>query len=176
MKRLLPLSLLLIVGSRSILAQYPIAAVGGMIAQNNADAKKHATVVIDGEGNTIHGCTDNGKPCTIISNGRKFTARDLDTKSYQSATLSVHLEQTAPGRTAIYLIERGDADEALIEAFYYTWNGNVKLLLHKEASTPLVRDTILGTDIMLDLGKIEFFRVKEVKLQHETEFGRKNKP
>lgn len=94
-------------------------------------------------------------------------------RKYSSPTLSVELQQGASGaNTAIFLTEHADANEVIIEAFYYTDYKGQRVMLHKEATTFMQKGITVAADVPLNLDDIEFIRVREMKLLTESEFGR----
>jgi hypothetical protein len=102
-------------------------------------------------------------------------AQPPNERSYDSATISVRLVEDQPGVTSLILTEHGDATYVLVEAFYWTTqkiNGrDVRLLLHKETTTPLFKGANMATDLPMTLASIVFLRVKEMNLLKQTEFG-----
>jgi hypothetical protein len=107
-------------------------------------------------------------PQALADNGR----------SYESPTLSVQLVEETPGATTVRLTEHGEADQAVVEAFYWTTvrlNGVANeqhVMLHKEATIQLVSGSTVETDILMPLADIVFIRVKEMKLLNQSEFGK----
>jgi hypothetical protein len=92
-------------------------------------------------------------------------------RSYDSKTISVRLEESQPGFTSALLTEHGDADYGIIEAFYWATLDGKRLLLHKEATAPLVQGIMVGADIALPVTSIVFLRIKELRLLTQAEFG-----
>jgi hypothetical protein len=92
-------------------------------------------------------------------------------RSYDSATVSVQLAEEQPGITSVLLTEHGDADYCIVEAFYWTALNGVRVLLHKEATTPLGKGTAAAADIALPVTSIVFLRIRELKLLTQSEFG-----
>ena len=97
---------------------------------------------------------------------------DASNRSYESATLSVRLLEEEPGRTSVYLTEHGDADYAIVDAFYWSTFEDQRLLLHKETTAPLVKGAIVGADLPMTVASIVFLRVYELKLLSQSEFGK----
>jgi hypothetical protein len=95
------------------------------------------------------------------------------TRSYHSSTLSLDMEQGDAGQTLFYLTEHGDADYVLIEAFYwYSGDKRVgKIMMHRDTYAPLIKETAVGTGILLDMKDIVFLRVREMKMLKESQFG-----
>ena len=100
-------------------------------------------------------------------------------RSYNSGTIAVRLVEQSSGVTSVFLTEHGDADQAIIEAFYYTTvrlshdAGETRVMLHKEATTPIGKGMTVATELMMPIASIEFIRVKEMKMLKQSEFGRK---
>jgi hypothetical protein len=92
--------------------------------------------------------------------------------SYSSATISVRLLEEQPGRTSVYLTEHGDADYAIVDAFYWSTFDNQRILLHKETTAPLVKESTVGADLPMTVASIVFLRVYELKLLSQSEFGK----
>jgi hypothetical protein len=93
-------------------------------------------------------------------------------RSFDSATISVRLAEEVPGMTSVLLTEHGDADEAIVLAFFWATLKGLKLLLHKETTAPLVKGTVVQADLPMPIKSIAFLRVKELKLLHQSEFGK----
>jgi hypothetical protein len=106
---------------------------------------------------------------------KSVPGQQLNERSYDSATISIRLVEDQPGVTSLILTEHGDATYVLVEAFYWTTqkiNGrDVRLLLHKETTTPLSKGANMMTDLPMTLASIVFLRVKEMSLLKQTEFG-----
>ena len=98
--------------------------------------------------------------------------KDAGDRSYNAATISVRLVEEEPGSTSVYLTEHGDADEVIVQAFYWSTLNNQRILLHKEATAPLVKGTIVAANLPMTLAGIVFLRVKELKLLNQSEFGK----
>jgi anaerobic selenocysteine-containing dehydrogenase len=95
-------------------------------------------------------------------------------QSYESATISVLLREEKPGVSSIYLTEHGDADEVVIQAFYWTtipYPAQTRIMLHAEATTMLVKGATVATELLLPLANIVFIRVKEMRMLNQSEFG-----
>jgi hypothetical protein len=99
-------------------------------------------------------------------------------RSYKSDTISVLLaEGGAPGVTSVYLTEHGDADQAIIEAFYwadvrlFSSESEQRLMRHKEATTTLQKGTTVAADLLMPIADIVFVRVTESKILNQAEFG-----
>jgi hypothetical protein len=105
-----------------------------------------------------------------------------DMHSYNSATISMRMVEEQPGITSLYLLEHGDADYVVVEAFYWTTiiirpgengqeKGEQRVLLHKETTAPLSKGIYCAADLAMPLASIVFLRVKEMNLLKQTEFG-----
>jgi hypothetical protein len=98
-------------------------------------------------------------------------------RSYSSPTISVRLakEVDRPDFTAVYLTEHEDADQVIIEAFYWATDrlggAEQRLMHHKEATAPLVKGVTVAANLMMPIASIVFIRVKEMKLLNQSEFG-----
>lgn len=106
------------------------------------------------------------------------TSKTEGTRAYDSNTIHVIMLQPrtkgSETQTEIYLTEKGDANYAIVEAFYYTTvaiDGKpTRLMLHKEATTTVGKNAVWGTSVDIPLDKIEIIRVKELRLNFEREF------
>jgi len=94
-------------------------------------------------------------------------------RSYELGTVLVQLAEETPDVTSVYLTEHGDADQAIIEAFYWTSVPGVKqrIMLHKEATTQLVKEVTVGTELQMPMASIVYLRLKEMKILNRSEFG-----
>jgi hypothetical protein len=95
-----------------------------------------------------------------------------DVRSYDSATISVRLMEEQKGITSVVLTEHGDADQVIVEAFYWTTVEGHRLLLHRETTAPLVKGVAVGASLPMPVTSIAFLRVKEMKLLTQSEFGK----
>jgi hypothetical protein len=108
----------------------------------------------------------------IMPKGMAGQALDSAGRSFDTTSISVRLTQEQPGTTSVYLTEYGEADQVVIEAFYWASYQNQRILLHKEATAPLVKGGTVGASLLMPLDIIVFIRVKEMKLLGQSEFGK----
>jgi len=94
-----------------------------------------------------------------------------DKRSYESATISVQLLEERPGVTSVILAEHGDADQVIVEAFYWTTYRGLRVMLHKEATAPVSKGVMTAAELQMPVTSIVFLRVKELKMLGQSEFG-----
>jgi hypothetical protein len=94
------------------------------------------------------------------------------TRTYESKTISIALEQGGPEQTLLYLTEHGDADYVIVEAFYWTTFRGMRVMLHKDTMTQVVKGTTSGADLPMNVDSIVFLRVRETKTLQLNDFGK----